>query len=109
MENKFVSGSISQRKTQLLFSLLICFSPVVCQKENIDTILQKVAAEKDGNTRIDLIITLSNVETDPLLDMQYCQMILLHSQKNKDKILEAMALSGIGVDYRAFGNTPKSF
>jgi len=40
--------------------------------------------------------------------MQNAQKLLLLSQKNKDRIAEAMALTEIGYSYRSFGNTPKS-
>ena len=44
---------------------------------------------------------------DPMLDMQYAQRLLMLSQKNNDKISEALALSQIGYDYIEFGNTVK--
>ena len=80
------------------------------QSENIDTMLKKITSEKDDNTRIDLINTLSSstLDSDPVLDMQNAQKLLLLSQKNKDRIAEAMALTEIGYNYRSFGNTPKS-
>ena len=98
------------RKLIILFSFLVTVNPVFSQSESIDSMLQKISAEKDDNTRIDLIVeSFSNtVESNPVLDMQNAQKLLLHSQKNKDKIAEAMALSNIGYDYRSFGNTPKS-
>jgi tetratricopeptide (TPR) repeat protein len=72
--------------------------------------LQKIAAEKDDNTRIDLINDLfsGTLDSDPVLDMQNAQKLLLQSQKNKDKIAEIMALTSMGYDYRSFGNTSKS-
>jgi hypothetical protein len=96
------------KKIIILFGFLISIHAAFSQSEDFDAMLQKIATEKDDNTRIDLIMSLSNSETNPLLDMQNCQRILLQSQKNKDKIAEAMALSGIGYNYRSFGNTPKS-
>jgi len=101
---------MSMKKLIILFSFLVTVNPVFSQSENFEIILQKIAAEKDDNTRIDLIVeSFSNtVESNPVLDMQNAQKLLLHSQKNKDKITEAMALSNIGYDYRSFGNTPKS-
>jgi tetratricopeptide (TPR) repeat protein len=96
------------KKTIVLFSLLVSITAAFSQNDSIDIKLQKIDTEKDDNTRIDLIVGLSNAETDPLSDMQLSQKILLRSQKNRDKILEALALSGIGFNYRSFGNTPKS-
>jgi tetratricopeptide (TPR) repeat protein len=98
------------KKILILFGLLLSITTVFSQSENFDTMLQKIAAEKDDNNRIDLIINFfsSTTESNPVLDMQNAQKLLLQSQKNKDKIAEVMALSEIGYDYRSFGNTPKS-
>lgn len=77
---------------------------------DINSLLQKLSIEKNDNKRIDLINAFlsSTSEINPVLDMKNAQTLLLHSQKNKDKISEAMALSQIGYDYRAFGNSRKS-
>ena len=98
------------KKIIILLSFLFSINASSSQSENIDTMLKKIAEEKNDNTRIDLINDLfsSTMETKPVLDMQNAQKLLLQSQKNKDKIAEAMALSAIGGDYRSFGNTSKS-
>ena len=99
------------KKVIILFSLLLSINAAFSQSEGIDTMLQKIAAEKDDNTRIDLIndFTLGALDSYPILNMQNNEKLLLQSKKNKDKIAEAMALSFIGYDYRLFGNTSKSF
>ena len=101
---------MSMRKLIILFSFFLSVSTAFSQNDSTDMKLQIIAAEKDDNTRIDLINNLisKTVHSDPLLDMQINQKLLLQSQKNKDKIAEAMALSNIGYDYMSFGNTPKS-
>ena len=93
-----------------LLGFLLCVQVAFSQNADVDALFKKIATEKDENSRIDIIINfLANTsEVDPVLDMQNCQKILLQSQKNKDKITEAMALSNIAYDYRAFGNTAKS-
>ena len=98
------------KKIIILFGFLLSLTTAFAQSENIDTILKKIAAEKDDDTRIDLINDLySNIsEINPMLDMQNAQKLLLQSQKNKDKITEALALSGIGNNYLSFGNNSKS-
>ncbi|MCX6225545.1 MAG: hypothetical protein NTV01_12480 [Bacteroidia bacterium] len=98
------------KKTIILFSLLLSINPVFSQSGNIDTMLQKIAAEKDDNIRIDLINDLysGTTETDPVLDMNIAQKLLFQSQKNKDKVSEAMALLEIGYSNRSFGYTQKS-
>jgi tetratricopeptide (TPR) repeat protein len=101
---------MNMKKIIILLSFLFSINASSSQSENIDTMLKKIAEEKNDNTRIDLINDLfsSTMETKPILDMQNAQKLLLQSQKNKDKIAEAMALSAIGGDYRSFGNTSKS-
>ena len=93
-----------------LLGFLLCVQVAFSQNADVDALFKKIATEKNENNRIDIIIYfLGNTsEVDPVLDMQNCQTILLQSQKNKDKITEAMALSNIAYDYRAFGNTAKS-
>jgi tetratricopeptide (TPR) repeat protein len=98
------------KKLSILFSLLFCINTAFSQRESIDSMLQKIAGEKDDNIRIDLIYDLysGTIETNPVLDMQIAQELLMQSQKNKDKVSEAMALLEIGYSNRAFGYTQKS-
>lgn len=98
------------RRVLILFSFLLSIQNALSQNEKIDSILKRIVAEKDDNTRIELIlVSFPNLaELNPILDMQIAQKLLLQSQKNNDRIIEAIALSGIGNDYRSFGNTPKS-
>lgn len=79
------------------------------QTLNIDSVYQTFAAEKDESNRLKLLnLFFGGPETkDPMIDMQYAQRILVLSQKNNDKISEALALSQIGLDYISFGNTVK--
>lgn len=97
------------KKTIILFPLFLSFHSVFSQSDSIDIMLQKIATEQNDNTRIDLINDLYSIsESNPQLDMQNAQKLLLQSQKNKDQIAEAMALAEIGYGYRSFGNTSKS-
>ncbi|MGI8581007.1 MAG: tetratricopeptide repeat protein [Chitinophagaceae bacterium] len=98
------------KRVLFLFGFLLSIQTGFSQNSDVDALFKQIATEKNENTRIDIIIDfLANTsEVDPILDMQNCQKILLQSQKNKDKITEAMALSNIAYDYRAFGNTAKS-
>jgi hypothetical protein len=43
------------KKVIILFSFLLSINTAFSQSENIETMLQKIAAEKNDNTRIDLI------------------------------------------------------
>lgn len=92
---------------------LICFCVSVqcafAQALDIDSVYQMIASEKDEGKRLkELNFFFGSPETnDPMIDMQYAQRILVLSQKNNDKISEALALSQIGLDYISFGNTIK--
>ena len=90
----------------LFFGVQIGFS----QNESIDTILQKLAAIKDDNNKVDFIaeVLLSTSEADPMLTFKNQQQILSYAIKNKDFISEAVATSCIGYCYRHFGNNNKS-
>lgn len=102
------------KKTVTLFCfvasmLLIAIGTAFSQNAGIDSMLQKIAAEKDDNTRVDLILDFfaATQDSDPVSDMQNAQKLLLQSQKNNDKISEAFALGEIGYNYWSFGNTVK--
>ena len=90
---------------------LLCFcasmQSAFAQSLDIDSVYQKIAAEIDESKRLKLLnLFFGGSETkDPMIDMQYAQRILVLSQKNNDKISEALALSQIGFDYISFGNT----
>ncbi len=94
-----------------LFGFLLSIQAAFSQNSDVDALFKKIATEKDENIRIDIIndFLANTSEVDPVLDLQNSEKILLQSQKNKDKITEAMALSNIAYDYRAFGNTAKKF
>jgi len=70
------------KKLLILFSLLVSINMAFSQSENIDTLLKKIATEKDKNVSIDLIIEFfaRTLESNPILDMQNSQKLLLQSQ-----------------------------
>ncbi len=78
--------------------------------EEIDVILQKIAAEKDENKRIDLIASIytTRVEMNPNWVIETAQKLLEQSRKNKDIIGEASASSLFGQGYRLAGNSIKA-
>ncbi|MDB5223654.1 MAG: hypothetical protein JWN83_2321 [Chitinophagaceae bacterium] len=93
----------------LILFLFLESTFLVAQSSDIDSALRKIANEKDDNHRIDLILQLFSAtqESNPMLDMQNAQKLLLQSQNNKDKIGEAAALGEMGYNYWSFGNTVK--
>lgn len=75
----------------------------------IDSLLQKIHAEKDDNIRINIIYrSLVQIgESDPLLGLKYGQKLLEYSKKNTDKIGEAYAMSYMGKMYGVSGHIEK--
>lgn len=92
---------------------LICFcvsmQSTFAQALDIDSVYQKFASEKDESKRQKSFnLFFGGPETQNVAkDMQYSQRILVLSQKNNDKICEALSLSQIGGNYIYFGNIVK--
>ncbi len=107
---KSIISKISKSRILILLGILFCLNTAFSQDDSIDIRMHKITLIKDDNARIDTIFKYFELsaESDPILDMKINQRFLLHSQKYKDKIAEAIALSGLGYDYRSFGNTAKS-
>ena len=99
------------KKIIILFCFIAGLQNVFAQINNSDILIQKLAAEKNEAKRIDLINDFvgNTAEVDPVSDLQNNQKILQYAKNKHDQIVEAMALNNIAYDYRAFGNTEKSF
>ncbi len=98
------------KKIIILFCFIASMQAAFPQTNNLDALIQKLGAEKNEAKRIDLVnVFLANTaEVDPVLDMQNNKKILQYAHDKEDKIIEALSLSNIGYDYRAFGNTAMS-
>ena len=97
------------KKIITLFCFIASMQTAFAQNGGIDTILQKIAVEKDDNMRIDIIYRSLVIigETNPLVGLKYAQKLLEYSQINKDKIGEAYAMSYMGKMYGVSGNLKK--
>jgi len=97
------------KKIITFFCFFIISQTAFAQNVDAAATLKKIAVEKDDDRRVDLILECFGVtqESDPVLDMQNAQQLLLQSQKNNDKIGEAAALGEMGYNYWSFGNTVK--
>lgn len=89
--------------------LFICFFPALLDMyaQNADTLLLKIAAEKNDSRRMNLIFDFFAVaqDTDPIQDMQLAKKLLQQAHELEDPISETLALTEIGYAYRSFGNT----
>ena len=76
---------------------------------NIDSLLPKIAAEKNDSARYYLAMSALTIsETNPVEDMHNSEIILLHGQKNNDLVCQLLGYSCLCYDYIAFGNKVKS-
>jgi hypothetical protein len=97
------------KKIMTLFCFLLSIQITFSQNADIDSMLHKIAAEKDDSRRIDIIYSSLVLigETDPVLGLKYAQKLLDYSQTRKDKIGEAYAISYMGKMYGVSGNMEK--
>ncbi len=97
------------KKTLICFYFLVSMLTAYAQNQSIDTLIHKVAAEKNDDLRFELLNDFfsNTAETNPMLELKNAQKLLDYSQNSKDKLSEAFALCRIGYSYRIFGNTEK--
>jgi hypothetical protein len=97
------------KRALMLLVFLFSIQTVFPQKTGIDSMLKKIAAEKDDNLRIDIIYSSTVLigESNPLLGLTYAQRLLEYSQNGRDKIAEAYAMSYTGKMYGVSGNLEK--
>lgn len=98
------------KKTILLFCFIATVQVVSAQKSNVDSILQKVAVEKDENERFDLFISMvgTEINNDPKWCIETGLKVLNQAQRDNDNIGQAMAYSFLGQGYRLLGNPIKA-
>ena len=76
------------------------------QRQSPDSILQKLAIEKNEDRKVDLIVSiwLTGLDIDPSLLIQTGQALLKQAQENNDIIKESSAYCFLGTGYRISGN-----
>ena len=90
--------------------ILLCFiasvQPAFSQNLNVDSLLQKLAVEKNEDKKVDLIVSIwdSRSSFDPYPLIQTGQALLKQAVENKDIIKEASAYCFLGTGYRISGN-----
>ncbi len=98
------------KKIIALVCFIACLQTAFAQKPNVDSILQKVAVEKDENKKFDLLISLvgSEINNNPKWCIETGLKILNQSQRENDKIEMTVAYSFLGQGYRLLGNPIKA-
>ena len=93
--------------------ILVCFITAMqttfAQKVNIDSTIQKIAAEKNDDKKVELLVGLHTNEfnNSPNLVIAIGLKLLKQSQTDKNVIEESAAYSMLGHGYRLFGNNIK--
>ena len=92
---------------KIFFVACIClFTYSTAQSQPTDSILQKIAVEKNEDKKVDLIFSIyaPGFDTDPNLIIKTGQALLKQSEVNNDIIQEASAFSFLGQGYRMSGS-----
>lgn len=94
------------KKLLVLFCFLLVTALAYTQTQSPDSILQKLAIEKNEDKKVDLIISIweTGFDRDPYLLIRTGQALLVQAQKNSAIIEEASAYCILGTGYRISGN-----
>ena len=89
-----------------LFCFFLCSLKASPQSRSIDSLLQKLAVEKNDDKKVDLTVSLflTGLDKDPTLTIQTGQSLLEQGLKSNDQIKEASAYCLIGTGLRVSGN-----
>ena len=87
----------------------LCIGNAFAQKLNVDSMLQKIAVEKDDDKKIDLIRSFhtSEFNNTPSLSIEIGIKLLKQNRQDKNIIEESSAYSFLGHGYRLMGNNIK--
>ena len=92
----------------LLFLLcfMLCIHNAFSQSRSLDSILQKLAIEKNEDKKVDLIVSIwaTGIDRDPYQLIKTGQVLLTQAQKDNDFLKEASAYCFLGTGYRTSGN-----
>ena len=98
------------KKIITLFCFLTSMQTLFAQKTNVDSLLQKVAVEKNGDNKFDLFISMigTEINNNPEWCIETGLKILNQSKSEKSNIERTVAYSFLGQGYRLLGNPIKA-
>lgn len=98
------------KKIITLLCFVVSMQTVFAQGANVDSILQKVAVEKDENKKFDLLVSMvgTEINNDPKWCIETGLKILNQAQIKNDNIGLTVAYSFLGQGYRLLGNPIKA-
>ncbi len=94
------------KKIITLFCFIVGTQTVFAQSQSVDSLLQKLAIEKNEDKKVNLIVSIwdSRSSFDPYPLIKTGQALLKQAEENKDIIKEASAYCFLGTGYRISGN-----
>ncbi len=97
------------KKIITLFCFVTSLQTVFAQKTNLDSILQKVVVEKNGDKKFNLLISLvgTEINNDPQWCIETGLKILNQSKGENSSVEKTVAYSFLGQGYRLLGNPIK--
>ena len=98
------------KKIITLFCFIASMQMAFAQKTNVDSILQKVAVERNEDKKFDLLISLigTEINNNPEWCIQTGLKILNQSKSDNKNIEMTVAYSFLGQGYRLLGNSIKA-
>lgn len=98
------------KKIVTLFCFIASIQATVAQKPNVDSILQKVAVEKNEDKKVDLLVSLVSTEinNDPRWTIETGLKLLNQAESENSSIELSVAYSFLGQGYRLLGNNIKA-
>ena len=98
------------KKIIILFCFVAGMQTVFAQKTNVDSILQKVAVERNEDKKFDLLISTvgTEINNNPEWCIQTGLRILNQSKSENSNIEMTVAYSFLGQGYRLLGNSIKA-
>jgi tetratricopeptide (TPR) repeat protein len=98
------------KKIIALFCFVAGMQTVFAQKANVDSILQEVAVEKDGDKKFSLFISMvgPEINNNPQWCIETGLKILNQSKSESSAVEKTVAYSFLGQGYRLLGNPIKA-
>ncbi|MBK8140549.1 MAG: tetratricopeptide repeat protein [Chitinophagaceae bacterium] len=94
----------------ILFCFIVSMLTGFAQKPNVDSILLKIAVEKDEDKKVDLLVSMVSTEinNDPEWGIETGLKLLNQSKRGNNNIELSVAYSFLGQGYRLLGNNIKA-
>ncbi len=98
------------KRILILFCFIVSMLTGFAQKPNVDSILLKIAVEKDEDKKVDLLVSMVSTEinNDPEWGIETGLKLLNQAKRGNNNIELSVAYSFLGQGYRLLGNNIKA-